>query len=218
MPAWLIPALTFGGAAIGGIASSIASRKNAEQQAEVEKEIAEARIKAEKELAALNNRASWERQTQNIASEEGALDPFRQQVQQGNAISWLDRMERERLDPVNFDFSGNPYASYIPKMSGGYSYEQSPELRSSAAALKKNVMSGAVAPSMTDPANYGRTAALNLLGVAGGIDPASPEALAQPYDPFKSRPLTDPYTSNAAMLRALGARGVPLRSRQPRRG
>jgi hypothetical protein len=214
MPAWLLPLVMGLGMGAQAIGSSISSRRNAETQAQTEKEIADARIKAEKELAQMNAQAAWQRQTQQTASEEASLDPFRQQLYQGNAISWLDRMERERLDPINFDWSGNPYAHFIPQMSGGYSYEQSPELRQSAADLKRNVMSGMTAPSMTDPANYGRTAALNLLATAGGVDPASAGALAQPYDPFKTTPTTDPYQTNAALRRAmLGAKGVQLTPR-----
>ena len=74
-------------------------------------------------------------------------DPFRQQMSQAHAIGKLDRMERGRYTPVKLGAAPG-YASYVPDMSGGYSYEKSPEFVSSAAALKRNVMGGNTAPTM----------------------------------------------------------------------
>ena len=120
--------------------------------------------------------------TQNTAADEAALDPFRQQMAQAGDLSKLDQLERASYSPVTMDFSGaGKYAKYVPQMSGGFSYTKSPELIDSAAALKRNVMGGNAAPTMTNPANYGRTSALNLLGIkAAGVDPGTVNAGAPP--------------------------------------
>jgi hypothetical protein len=101
---------------------------------------------------------------QRVAVEESMANPFRHQAAHGATVSALDRLERGSYTPVTLATppSAGKYASYVPQMSGGFSYEKSPELRKTAGALKADVMSGRTAPTMTDPLNYGRTATLAL--------------------------------------------------------
>lgn len=127
--------------ALGATAGSMSARKNQKKQ-----------IEAEKELA-----------NQRVALEESGRDPFRQQVQQGKAIAGLDMLERASYAPTQVNLpAGNRYAGNVPQFSGGFNYTKSPELTSGAGRLKQDVMAGHTAPSMTNPANYGRTAALDL--------------------------------------------------------
>lgn len=115
-------------------------------------------------------------QNQEVAARESLANPFRQQLDQAAALKKLDRLERGRYTPVRLSAPAG-MESYIPHLFGGSSYEKSPELVSSAAALKRNVMGGNVAPTMTDPNNYGRTAALDLVSLlADGQDPATVNA------------------------------------------
>lgn len=124
--------------------------------------------------------ANRESDIRDLASKESTLDPFRQQMMQAGDISKLDRIERGSYSPVHMTPSG-PYASYVPQMSGGFNYSKSPELIQSAAALKRNVMGGNTAPTMTDPTNYGKTAALDLVRIASDrADPASVNASGAP--------------------------------------
>lgn len=154
---WL-PWILAGASAASGIAGSISSNKQAKTAEQL------AREKMAQDAAM---------QTQDIASKENTLDPFRQQLAQAKDIGQLDLMERASYSPTKLTPSG-PYASYVPQMSGGFSYTKSPELTASAAALKRNVMAGRTAPTMTDPNNYGRTAALDLVSLASsGADPAT---------------------------------------------
>lgn len=115
--------------------------------------------------------ANRESDVRDLAFKESTLDPFRQQAQQAGAMSKLDRLERGAYAPVQLKAAPG-YEGYVPTMTGGFSYEKSPELRAGAGALKRNVMGGNVAPSMTNPENYGKTAALDLLSIASaGADP-----------------------------------------------
>jgi hypothetical protein len=110
---------------------------------------------------------------QSTALDESKLDPFRQQMFQANDLSSLDRLERATYSPVHLSAAPG-YGASVPHLFGGASYEKSPELVSAAGALKRNIIGGNVAPSMTDPANYGKTAALNLARITNeGIDPAT---------------------------------------------
>lgn len=120
---------------------------------------------------------------ENIAAAESMADPFRHQLSQGRAINSLDRMERASYTPVRATPTG-PYAKYVPQVSGGFSYEKSPELMASAGALKRDVMSGRTAPTMTNPMNYGRTATLSL-------DPSGAPGPAPRPDAAATRPLSD---------------------------
>jgi hypothetical protein len=113
---------------------------------------------------------------QGVAADESKLDPFRQQMYQAGDLSSLDRLERAKYTPVTMSAAPG-YEQYVPHLMGGASYEKSPELISAAAALKRNILGGNVAPTMTDPNNYGKTAALNLLQIAAqGVDPGTVSA------------------------------------------
>ncbi len=133
--------------------------------------------------------------TQGVAVQESLANPFRHQAAQAATAAALDRMERGTYKPVQVQPAG-PYASYMPRTSGGFSYEKSPELVNASAALKRNVLAGKTAPTMTDPLNYGRTGALSLdeqghpmPGTAGGNAPFAPSAeefLSKSYEPTTS--------------------------------
>lgn len=154
--------------AAGSLLSSYYGAKNANEQAGLDRQ-------TRLDLQHNDLAASTARDTQSLAGRESELDPFRNQMSQAKDIGQLDRLERASYAPVKLGMpSGSPYAKYMPQTSGGYSYEKSPELMASASALKKNVMGGNTAPSMTNPDNYGKTGAMDILGVmAGKKDPTS---------------------------------------------
>jgi hypothetical protein len=148
-----------------GVAGAIANSKskNADRKAEA--------AALDKTLAA---KAAADRL--GVAADESKLDPFRQQMAQAGDISKLDRLERATYKPVSISAAPG-YEQYVPHLFGGASYEKSPELIQSAAALKRNIMGGNVAPTMTNPDNYDKTAALNLLAMAAaGQDPGTVHA------------------------------------------
>lgn len=156
--ALILSAAAGGAEAIGGAVANNKKRKT-------DAATTAAELQAQRDLA-----------NQRVAADESMADPFRHQMAQAGDISKLDRMERGAYTPVHLGAAPG-YESYVPQMSGGFSYEKSPEMISSAAALKRNVMAGNVAPTMTNPANYGSTAALNLVKIAAdGVDPAGVSA------------------------------------------
>lgn len=158
---WVSLLLAGGAQAAKGVAGAKASKADRDfQAAQLQKSI-DAKAAADR---------------MGVAADESKLDPFRNQMSQANDIASLDRMERATYSPVRL--SGAPaYAQYVPQVSGGSNYTKSPELVSSAAALKRNVMGGNVAPTMTNPANYGKTGALDLLRIAAqGVDPGTVSA------------------------------------------
>lgn len=101
-------------------------------------------------------------QQQKTALEESMANPYRQQMAQAGSLQALDLAERGNYTPVQMDFTGSRYGSNVPKLNGGFSYSKSPELTNAAGALKASVLAGQGAPTMTDPANYGKTSALSL--------------------------------------------------------
>jgi len=182
IPLAALVALSALGAGAGAISSNMSNRRNAEAQEQMSRE----QIEAEERLA-----------RQKLAADESMADPFRQQLNQASAIKKLDQLERASYMPVGMTPAG-PYAGSVPTMTGGYSYEKSPELIGSAGAIKRNVMAGHTAPTMTNPANHGRTAALDLLRIlAGDVDAADPTA-------FKSGPHAGGVSGTRAVPR--GAR------------
>ena len=157
MNPWLVGA----GVAEGGITAILGAIDAANQRKRNEQ--------ASKEAIAANTAAD----TRDLAFKESTLDPFRHQLAQAGAIGKLDRMERAAYKPVTLGAAPG-YEQYVPEMGGGFSYEKSPEFVSSAAALKRNVMGGNVAPSMTSPENYGKTGVLDILRMAAdGVDPGT---------------------------------------------
>lgn len=105
----------------------------------------------------------------NTALEESLADPYRQQMNQAKDLTALDVIARARNTPVSISVPGK-YASYVPTISGGFNYDMSPDMREAAKRIQRSVASGETAPTMTNPANYGRTAALNL------VNPGAPAA------------------------------------------
>jgi len=148
----------------GGLKSLAAGRSNRQARADA------AALEREK-------LAQDEQQNQrSTAVAESTQDPFRQQMHQARDIGRLDLMQNATMAPMSFSFDPR-YAKSVPTMSGGFSYTKGPDVTNSAAALKRNVMGGNVAPTMTDPANYGKTAALDLVRMAAdGVDPATVSA------------------------------------------
>jgi hypothetical protein len=88
---------------------------------------------------------------QDTMLQESNMNPFRGQMNQAASLASLDELERGTYTPVQLSTEGNPYASYIPKVSGGYSYTKSPELTSAAGALKHDVLAGHGASSVLRP-------------------------------------------------------------------
>ena len=149
------------GAAEGGITTILSAIEAANQRKRNEQQ--------SKEAIAANTASD----TRDLAFKESTLDPFRQQMAQAGAIGKLDRAERATYKPVHLGAAPG-YEQYVAPPMGGFSYEKSPEMVSSMAALKRNVIGGNVAPSMTNPENYGKTAVLDLLGIASaGVDPGT---------------------------------------------
>jgi hypothetical protein len=97
----------------------------------------------------------------DIAQGESMADPFRHQNNQASSLAMLDRIANAQRGRTQISVPSE-MQRFVPQISGGYSYEASPDLRTSAKLLQRTVASGQGAPTMTDPANYGRTGALNL--------------------------------------------------------
>lgn len=155
---------------LGGL-SGLGSLFGANSQAKKQKEIEQMRI-AEQQRS----------QNQDVALKESTLDPFRQQMLQARDLSYLDQQQNLK--------STSPYgisnAKYAALVGGGQqpmdrsqprqpSYTPSPELLNWLGSLKTNVAGGQnQAPTMTSPANYGKTSALDLLSLMNGDgDPAT---------------------------------------------
>lgn len=154
-------------------------------------ESASGRKQAEK-MSAAQIAADKARSDQSTGLQESLANPFRHQAAQASTASALDRLERGTYSRPSVSLPNNPYAKYVPQVSGGFSYEKSPELINSARNLKTDVMAGRTAPTMTDPLNYGRTATLSLdangnpaPGTTNGV-----QAFRPPVDKF----LTSSYT------------------------
>jgi hypothetical protein len=160
--AWFIPIIIAAAQAAQAAQKSMADRSASERD-----------IAATTDIAKLNNAADLQQALAQIASNESMANPFRGQNAQAQSLANLDELERGVYTPARLDVSGSPYASYVPQMSGGYSYTKSPELMASAGALKTNVMAGNTAPTMTNAANYGQTGVMDLLAVLAGRQPAT---------------------------------------------
>lgn len=114
-----------------------------------------------------------ERDVRGVAAEESMADPFRHSLAQMNAAAAFDQMQNTR--PKTISLPGlNP--KYMPKLGGGY--QPSQELRDAAGAARTSVLAGqGQAPTMTDPTNYGKTGALNIIALLmkqGLLDPNDP--------------------------------------------
>jgi hypothetical protein len=121
-------------------------------------------IKAQKEMQDKQIAANAALQNQDIASKESQLDPFRQLMSQGRDLSMLDM--RQNYTPTQ---------SYAPLQAGQTTrtdvrtpnYTPSPDLLNWISMIKQNIAGGQnQAPTMTNPANYGKSSALDLLSLA----------------------------------------------------
>lgn len=112
----------------------------------------------------------------DVASRESLADPFRHQNSQVTSLAMLDRIANAQRGQTQISVPPE-MQRFLPQISSGYSYEASPDLRTAAKLTQRSVASGQTAPTMTDPANYGRTGALNL------NDPNSIGMGAQPNMP-----------------------------------
>jgi hypothetical protein len=150
--------LAAGSGVAGSVAGTISDIANRKRQQQAQREALQ---------------ASRDANTLDVAQAESGLDPFRHQMSQASALSSLDRLERGSYKPVSLSAAPG-YEKYVPHLFGGASYEKSPELIADARALKQNVRGGNVAPTMTDPTNYGKSSALDLVSIAAaGKDPAT---------------------------------------------
>lgn len=133
IPAWAIELLIKGAASAAGAAGDAMDRADQRQLTQEE-------IEARERMHG-----------QDTLLQESNMNPFRGQMNQAASLASLDELERGTYTPVQLSTEGNPYASYIPKVSGGYSYTKSPELTSAAGALKNDVLAGHGASSVLRP-------------------------------------------------------------------
>lgn len=154
----------------GTFLSGIFGMINANKQREKDRQL-------QLQLAGISDANSRDLNASRTALTESELDPFRQQMSQASDLSKLDRLERGTRTPVSVSIAGGPGAPFTK--TGGYSYTKSPELTKAASAIKQSVLAGNGAPSMTNPNNYGKTSAIDVIGVMNGTkDPTSPNAFA----------------------------------------
>lgn len=128
-----------------------------------------------------NQRAQF--QQQDTALDESKLDPWRGTMSQVGDASKLDRLANSTYSPVQVSRGqrGNI------QTSGGATYNKSPELIAAARAAAAMILSGGgQAPSMTNPANYGRT------GITPLAPPPRPPRYTMPADRLGS---VDPWAA-----------------------
>lgn len=159
----MLASLLMGG--LGGIGNFFAAR---------------AQANAQKEMQAKQIAANAALQNQDIASKESQLDPFRQQMAQARNLGILDmRQNYQPAQPygmaaqyqqiLNPNQTPTTYASAADRKP---LYTPSPDLLNWLSMIKQNIAGGQnQAPTMTNPANYGKTSALDLLALSS--NPAS---------------------------------------------
>jgi len=118
---------------------------------------------AQQQENAANRLFSEDQDLRHTALQESELDPFRAEMSQGKDLTALDLMGRSNYTPVSVQASGK-YAKNVPQISGGFSYNMSPQNRANLAQLYAAVASGRTAPTMTNPLNFGKSSVLNLTG------------------------------------------------------
>jgi hypothetical protein len=114
----------------------------------------------------------------DVAQGESMADPFRHQNAQINSLGMLDRIRNANNTRPTISVPSE-MQRFVPQISGGFDYTASPDLRAAAGLLQRSVASGQGAPTMTDPANYGRTGAVNLndpSSIGMGARPNAPAA------------------------------------------
>lgn len=132
---------------------------------------AQSQAKAQKEVERMRIAEAQRAQNQDVALKESTLDPFRQQMQQARNLSMLDMKERYQPSQpygLSKQYADLVQAPVIDRMQPrAPSYAPSPEMLNWLALIKQNVAGGQnQAPSMTSPANYGKTSALDLLALS----------------------------------------------------
>jgi len=151
--------------------------------------------KTQKEIAQMQIDAARQRQQADIAAKESELDPFRQLMSQGHDLSRLDMMQNTKptqaygiSNPQFSSLAGNatPYDRSQPRQP---TYAPSPDLLNWLAMIKQNVAGGQnQAPTMTDPRNYGKTSALDLLSLQSGGPQAAAYARGANQSPLPTAP------------------------------
>lgn len=149
---WIALASGIGGGALAAYSSS----KNRSQ---------------DRELREDENEMSEAQALQRTALQESIANPFRHQRDQAASLTSLDMLQRfgqggrHITPPSNVaPFAGNVRPGYQP----------SDRMRADAGRLYDDVAAGHTAPTMTDPANYGKTGAVNLSAPAAGTGPVVP--------------------------------------------
>lgn len=102
---------------------------------------------------------SEEQSLRDTALKESLADPFRHLRQQGAGLTSMDLLANFPRTSSNITPPAN-VAPYMGTVSRGWTPSES--LRTNASKLYDAIAAGRTAPTMTDPANYGRTGALNL--------------------------------------------------------
>lgn len=165
LPAWAYGAIASGATAAAGLYAS-------KKQSDAAKQMSEEEIKLKQ---------------QELALQQSQLNPFRTQAAQAATAGVLDRMQNGAYTPVSVQAPAR-YAASVPQISGGYSYQKSPELVHGAQVLKNSVLSGQGAPNMLDPNNAGITNTINTMdpnvtGTGGSSSPtAAPPSLSNDFN------------------------------------
>lgn len=134
------------GIGAAGIGAYVANRNGRRQQ-----ESDEARLQM-----------TEEQHLRQTALDESMADPFRHQRAQASGLGAMDVLRNFQGTRVTPPANVAPYAGNI---QGGYAPSQT--LRDHASKLYDSIAAGRTAPTMTDPANYGRTSAENLTAGTG---------------------------------------------------
>jgi len=122
-------------------------------------------IKAQKEQQERQIAADAARQNQQIGYGESQLDPFRQLMAQGRDLSQLDMRQNTTPPPMYSPLQAGQTQRETPIQTSRYT--PSPELLDWLSMIKQNIAGGQnQAPTMTNPANYGKTSALDLLALS----------------------------------------------------
>lgn len=147
---WLIPLIV--GSAGAGV-SAYASSKAADKQR-----------KAQQAENAADRGLTEEQDIRRTALAESQLDPFRQQMAQQKNLAALDFLQGYNRRSITPPSNVAPYAGGV---GGGFA-GPSDRMRSYAGLAFDDIAAGHTAPTMTKPANYGKTSALDLISLAAG--------------------------------------------------
>jgi len=124
MPFPLLPLLLMAGAsAAGGVANSVASRRNQRDQNDFDREMEEKRL----------------------ALQESELNPFRFQLNQARSANLLGAMGNSSYSRPTLTPQG-AYGQSAPQLSGGFDFQPDPMMPDAARALQGTVMRGMTRP------------------------------------------------------------------------